>query len=42
MENCTISEPKEMKEFPAELARQFKGVTFEDSNLTVQRHMTVL
>lgn len=38
----TISEPQEMKELPAELARQLKGVTFEDSNLTLQRHMTFL
>jgi hypothetical protein len=38
----TISEPKEIKKLPAELARQLKGMTFEDSNLTLQRHMTFL
>ena len=41
-EEITISEPKEMKELPEELARQLKGVKFEDSNLTLQRHMTFL
>ncbi len=38
----TVSEPQEMKELPAELARQLKGVRFEDSNLTLQRHMSFL
>jgi hypothetical protein len=38
----TISEPQEMKELPAELARRLKGMTFEDSDLTLQRHMTFL
>jgi hypothetical protein len=38
----TISEPKEMKELPEDLARQIKGVKFEDSNLSLQRHMTFL
>jgi hypothetical protein len=38
----TISEPKEINELPDELTQQLKGVKFEDSILTLQRHMTFL
>lgn len=38
----TVSEPKEMQELPEELAQQLKGVKFEDSDLTLKRHMTFL
>jgi hypothetical protein len=38
----TISRPTEIKELPEELAGQLKVMKFEDSDLTLKRHMSFL